>query len=263
MTHQPRKRFGQNFLHDPSVIARIHAAIAAQPGERLVEIGPGQGAITAGLLTAAGALDVIELDRDLIEPLRQRFGSNTLRIHNSDALQFDLRTLVSAGERLRVIGNLPYNISTPLMFHFLDQADSIIDLHLMLQKEVVERIVAAPGNKVYGRLSIMVQSRCQASCLFRIGAGAFTPTPKVESAFLRLRPLQPLPYPIDNPELHFRLVAAAFGQRRKTLRNSLAEFVTPAHFAATEIDPKLRAENLDVESYARLANAVNATELAI
>ncbi|MBK1693753.1 16S rRNA (adenine(1518)-N(6)/adenine(1519)-N(6))-dimethyltransferase [Chromatium weissei] len=260
MTHQPRKRFGQNFLHDSSVIARIHAAIAAQPDERLVEIGPGRGAITAGLLAAAGALDVIELDRDLIEPLRQQFGNNAaLRIHNRDALQFDLHTLIHTGERLRVIGNLPYNISTPLLFHFLNQANCITDLHLMLQKEVVDRIVAAPGNKVYGRLSVMVQSRCHASCLFRIGAGAFTPAPKVESAFLRLRPLDPLPYPIDNSELHFRLVAAAFGQRRKTLRNSLSEFVTPAHFAATEIDPKLRAENLDVKSYARLANAVNAS----
>jgi 16S rRNA (adenine1518-N6/adenine1519-N6)-dimethyltransferase len=259
MPHHPRKRFGQNFLHDHGVIAKIHLAINAQRGERLLEIGPGQGAITAGLLAAAGALDVIELDRDLIEPLRQRFGTDgALRIHNCDALKFDLRTLVNPGEQLRVIGNLPYNISTPLLFHFLAQADCIADLHLMLQKEVVERIVADPGDKIYGRLSVMVQSRCLATCLFRIGSGAFTPAPKVESAFLRLRPLLSPPYPIDDPLLHARLVAAAFGQRRKTLRNSLSTVVSAEIFAATGIDPSLRAENLDVASYARLANAVAA-----
>ncbi|MBK1641961.1 16S rRNA (adenine(1518)-N(6)/adenine(1519)-N(6))-dimethyltransferase [Chromatium okenii] len=258
MPHHPRKRFGQNFLHDQAVIAKIHHAIAAQPGERLLEIGPGTGAITAGLLAAAGALDVVELDRDLLEPLRQRFPDPALRIHNCDALKFDLHTLVSAGERLRVVGNLPYNISTPLLFHFLDSADCISDLHLMLQKEVVDRIVAAPGDKIYGRLSVMVQSRCQASCLLRIGAGAFTPAPKVESAFLRLRPLNPLPYPIDDPALHARLVAAAFGQRRKTLRNSLSKVVSAELFTATGIDPSLRAENLSVANYAQLANAVSA-----
>lgn len=261
MLHHPRKRFGQNFLHDQGVIAKIHAAINAHPGEHVLEIGPGQGAITAGLLAAVGALDVIELDRDLIEPLRQRFAtSGALRIHNCDALKFDLRTLVKVGAQLRVIGNLPYNISTPLLFHFLDQADCIADLHLMLQKEVVERIVAAPGDKIYGRLSVMVQSRCQATCLFRIGAGAFTPAPKVESAFLRLRPLAAPPHPIDDPALHARLVAAAFGQRRKTLRNSLSTVVSADIFTATGIDPTLRAENVDVAGYARLANAVTAAQ---
>lgn len=256
MEHQPRKRFGQNFLHDPAIIARIHAAIGVRAGERLLEIGPGQGAITHGLLTAAGALDAVELDRDLIEPLRQRLGSlGDLRIHNVDALQFDLRELTGAGERLRIVGNLPYNISTPILFHFLEQSDCIRDLHLMLQKEVVERIVADPGSKVYGRLSVMVQSVCEADSLFRIGPGAFTPAPKVESAFLRLRPLRPRPYPIDDPAFHARLVAAAFGQRRKTLRNSLFKLIDQSLFEETGIDPTLRAENLDVASYARLANA--------
>lgn len=256
MGHQARKRFGQNFLHDRQVIDRIHGAIGAAPGEHLVEIGPGQGAITAGLLAAAGSLDVIELDRDLIDPLRDRLGSlGDLRIHQGDALRFDLCALVTDGARLRLVGNLPYNISTPLLFRFLEQADCIQDMHLMLQKEVVERIVADPGDKTYGRLSVMVQTLCSTDCLFRIGAGAFTPAPKVESAFLRLRPHRPLPYPIADPALHARIVAAAFGQRRKTLRNSLSKLVDADLLVATGIDPTLRAENLDVASYARLANA--------
>jgi 16S rRNA (adenine1518-N6/adenine1519-N6)-dimethyltransferase len=187
MEHRARKRFGQNFLHDPLVIDRIHAAIDARPGERLVEIGPGQGAITARLLTRAGALDVIELDRDLIEPLRQRLGGlGELRIHNADALDFDLRALADTEAQsasLRLVGNLPYNISTPLLFHFLDQLDVLRDLHLMLQKEVVDRIVAEPGDKTYGRLSVMVQSRCQATSLFRIGPGAFKPAPRSNRPF--------------------------------------------------------------------------------
>ncbi|MFB1485519.1 MULTISPECIES: 16S rRNA (adenine(1518)-N(6)/adenine(1519)-N(6))-dimethyltransferase RsmA [unclassified Thiocapsa] len=256
MEHRARKRFGQNFLHDRQVIDRIHGVIAATPGERVVEIGPGQGAITKGLLTAAGSLDVVELDRDLVGPLRDRLGPlGDLRIHQADALHFDLRALVHEGERLRLVGNLPYNISTPLLFRFLEQADCIEDMHLMLQKEVVERIVADPGDKTYGRLSVMVQTLCSADCLFRIGAGAFTPAPKVESAFLRLRPHRPLPHPVDDPALHARIVAAAFGQRRKTLRNSLSKLVDAQLLIATGIDPTLRAENLDVASYARLANA--------
>ena len=256
MEHRARKRFGQNFLHDRQVIERIHGAIAATPGERVVEIGPGQGAMTQGLLTAVGSLDVVELDRDLVGPLRDRLGPlGDLRIHQADALNFDLCSLVQAGERLRLVGNLPYNISTPLLFRFLEQTDCIQDMHLMLQKEVVERIVADPGDKTYGRLSVMIQTLCSADCLFRIGAGAFTPAPKVESAFLRLRPHRPLPYPVDAPTLHARIVAAAFGQRRKTLRNSLSKLVDAQLLIAAGIDPTLRAENLDVASYARLANA--------
>ena len=256
MEHRARKRFGQNFLHDRQVIDRIHGAIAATPGERVVEIGPGQGAMTQGLLTAVGSLDVVELDRDLVGPLRDRLGPlGDLRIHQADALNFDLCSLVQAGERLRLVGNLPYNISTPLLFRFLEQTDCIQDMHLMLQKEVVERIVADPGDKTYGRLSVMIQTLCSADCLFRIGAGAFTPAPKVESAFLRLRPHRPLPYPVDDPPLHARIVAAAFGQRRKTLRNSLSKLVDAQLLIAAGIDPTLRAENLDVASYARLANA--------
>lgn len=256
VSHKARKRFGQNFLQDPRAIDRIHAAIAAMPDDRIVEIGPGHGAITKGLLTAVGSLDVVELDRDLVGPLGDRLGPlGDLRIHQADALTFDLRTLAPEGTRLRIVGNLPYNISTPLMFRFLEQAEWIQDMHLMLQKEVVDRIVAEPGDKTYGRLSVMVQTLCTAECLFRIGAGAFSPAPKVESAFLRLRPHRPLPYPIDDPALHARIVAAAFGQRRKTLRNSLSELVDQDLLLATGINPMLRAENLDVASYARLANA--------
>ncbi len=259
MTQSPpvaRKRFGQNFLHDAGTIQRIHRAIAARPGEHLVEIGPGHGAITEGLLSAAGALDVVELDRDLIEPLRTRLGHlGDLRIHSADALHFDLCALAPGPAALRLVGNLPYNISTPLLFRFLEQAHCIRDLHLMLQREVVERIAAKPGGKTYGRLSVMVQTWCAAECLFRIGPGAFTPAPKVESAFLRLRPHRPLMFPLDDAALHGRIVAAAFSQRRKTLRNSLGALVGPDLLAGVGIDPGLRAEAVDVGGFARIANA--------
>lgn len=238
------------------MIERIHAAVGARPGDRLVEIGPGRGAITRGLLMAIGSLDVIELDRDLVGPLQDQLGAlGELRVHQADALTFDLCALAPPGGRLRLVGNLPYNISTPLMFRFLEQSDCIEDLHLMLQREVVERIVAAPGDKTYGRLSVMVQTLCAAESLFRIGAGAFHPAPKVESAFMRLRPHRPLPHPIDDPGLHARIVAAAFGQRRKTLRNSLAGLVDAELMLACGIDPGRRAETLCVAAFARLANA--------
>lgn len=291
MQHQARKRFGQNFLHDPGVIRRILDAVNAQPGQHLVEIGPGQGAITAGLLEMAGALDVIELDRDLIGPLAERFGG--LVIHNADALSFELCALLrsdpcktspssglselqsrasllassmptaqsqhqSTEHRLRLIGNLPYNISTPLLFRFIDQADCIEDMHLMLQKEVVNRMTAEPGTKVYGRLSVMVQTFCSAQRLFLVSAGAFHPAPKVSSAVVRLRPHRPLPYPLADPSWHARIVAAAFAQRRKTLRNSLSGLVAPEQISAQGIDPGARAETLSVADFAALANATSA-----
>jgi 16S rRNA (adenine1518-N6/adenine1519-N6)-dimethyltransferase len=259
----PRKRFGQNFLHDQGTIQRILRAVAARPGERLVEIGPGRGAITQGLLGTVGDLDVVELDRDLIEPLRTRLdGLGDLRIHQGDALTFDLCALAAGPASLRVVGNLPYNISTPLLFRFLDQAHCIRDLHLMLQREVVDRIVAGPGSKTYGRLSVMVQTWCEAQCLFRIGPGAFTPAPKVESAFLRLLPYRPIPFPLDDPGLHGRIVAAAFSQRRKTLRNALAGLVEPGLLADIGIDPGRRAETLAVADFARLANALAQVQAA-
>jgi 16S rRNA (adenine1518-N6/adenine1519-N6)-dimethyltransferase len=251
----PRKRFGQNFLHDRGVIARILAAIAAQPGDHLVEIGPGRGAITAGLLAATGHLDVVEIDRDLVGPLAERFAARGLTIHRADALTFDLCGLSDGRTWLRVVGNLPYNISTPLLFRFLEQAGCIRDMHFMLQKEVVERIAADPGCKAYGRLSVMIQAFCRATDLFTIGPGAFTPAPKVESAFLRLTPYRPLPHPVADAGTLSRLVAQAFSQRRKTLRNTLKGTLPPEFLEAQGIDPGQRAEQIPVDDYIRLANA--------
>jgi 16S rRNA (adenine1518-N6/adenine1519-N6)-dimethyltransferase len=253
---QPRKRFGQNFLHDPGVIARILAAISPRQGDRLVEIGPGRGAITEGLLAAAGRLDVVEIDRDLVGPLAAQFADRgTLTVHNADALRFDLCGLREGEARLRLVGNLPYNISTPLLFRFLEQADCIGDMHFMLQREVVERIAAEPRNKAYGRLSVMVQAFCRVVSLFNIGPGAFTPAPKVESAFLRLTPYRPLPHPIADTATLSSLVAQAFSQRRKTLRNTLKGFLPPGMLESQGIDPGQRAEEISVDAYVSLANA--------
>jgi 16S rRNA (adenine1518-N6/adenine1519-N6)-dimethyltransferase len=257
--HRARKRFGQNFLHDPATIGRILAAVAPAPGQHLVEIGPGRGALTAGLLQAAGSLDVIELDRDLVGPLAERLGHlGRLRVHQADALRFDLCSLLpSAGADtlLRLIGNLPYNISTPLLFRFLAQADCIADMHLMLQKEVVERIVAEPGGKTYGRLSVMVQSRCRAQRVLSVGPGAFTPAPKVSSAVVRLLPQGPPPVQVADPALHARIVAAAFSQRRKRISNSLRGLLDAALIERCGLDPGARAEVLSVADFAQLANA--------
>ncbi|MCF7982775.1 MAG: 16S rRNA (adenine(1518)-N(6)/adenine(1519)-N(6))-dimethyltransferase RsmA [Thiohalocapsa sp.] len=253
--HRARKRFGQNFLHDPGTIRRILGAVDPRPGQHLVEIGPGRGALTEGLLEGAGALDVIELDRDLVGPLQQRLGgSGDLRVHNADALHFDLCGLVSPDQRLRLVGNLPYNISTPLLFRFLDQSGCIADLHLMLQKEVVDRICADPGNKTYGRLSVMVQTVCSTQRLFVIGPGAFSPAPKVDSAMLRLTPDDPPRYRLRDTALHARVVAAAFSQRRKTLRNSLSGLIDPQLIRAAGLDPAARAEQLGVDDFVSLAN---------
>jgi len=262
MQQHPRKRFGQHFLHDPGVIRRILFAVAPAPGQRLVEIGPGRGAITGGLLTAAGRLEVVELDRDLIEPLACLCGDlGDLVIHNADALRFDLCALYP-GERLRLVGNLPYNISTPLLFRFLAQADCIEDMHLMLQKEVGERICAAPGSRVYGRLSVMVQVYCRAEVLFRIGPGAFLPAPKVDSVLLRLTPLRPLPVPVRDPAFLARLVAQAFSQRRKTLRNSLKGLIATQLLEAEGLEADQRAEQVPVAAFVALANAACKTPAA-
>jgi 16S rRNA (adenine1518-N6/adenine1519-N6)-dimethyltransferase len=255
MTHQPRKRFGQHFLHDPAVVQRIVAAVAPQPGDHLVEIGPGEGAITFELLRAAGRLDAIELDRDLVAPLRARSaGLGELVLHSADALRFDFRPLAGAGGKLRLVGNLPYNISTPLLFHLLDQADCIRDMHFMLQKEVVERMAARPGGRDYGRLSVMLQARCTVTPLFTVGPGAFRPPPKVDSAVVRLAPLAQPP-DIADPALFARLVAAAFAQRRKTLRNTLKGHLDAEAIAALGIDPGARAEVLALGDFVRLAAA--------
>ncbi|MGB0714186.1 MAG: 16S rRNA (adenine(1518)-N(6)/adenine(1519)-N(6))-dimethyltransferase RsmA, partial [Gammaproteobacteria bacterium] len=218
--HRARKRFGQNFLHDRSVIERILRAINAQPADNIVEIGPGLGALSAPLLDRLETLHVVELDRDVIPRLRVAcHDSAALMVHEADALRFDFRPLADKGP-LRVVGNLPYNISTPLIFHLLDQAPVIHDMHFMLQKEVVDRITASPGNKDYGRLSVMVQYRCKAEKLFTVGPGAFRPAPKVDSAIVRLTPYATPPVEVTDKDVFAQVVARAFNQRRKTLRRT-------------------------------------------
>jgi 16S rRNA (adenine1518-N6/adenine1519-N6)-dimethyltransferase len=254
LNHRPRKRFGQHFLHDPGVIARIVAAIHPLPGDPLVEIGPGQGALTLPLLAAAGRLTVVELDRDLILPLQARCrDAGELTVYNQDALRFDFCALAGGGP-LRVVGNLPYNISTPLLFHLLEQQHCIADLHFMLQKEVVERMAAGPGTKAYGRLSVMLQYRCAVELLFRIGPGAFQPPPQVDSAFVRLQPHRTPPVTVDDEQVFTRLVQQAFAQRRKTLRNTLRGLLDADEIGKAGVDPAARAETLGLSEFAALAN---------
>jgi 16S rRNA (adenine1518-N6/adenine1519-N6)-dimethyltransferase len=249
-----RKRFGQHFLHDARVLARIVEAIDPQPGQRLVEIGPGTGALTLPLLARGGRLEVIEIDRDLAAGLRQRCaGRGELVVHEGDVLEFDFRALHGGGAPLRVCGNLPYNISTPLLFHLLEARAVIGDMHFMLQKEVVDRIVAAPGNKVYGRLTVMLAAACRAEALFRVGRGAFQPPPAVDSAVVRLLPHAADPFPLPDRARFARIVAAAFSMRRKTLRNSLRGLVDADAFAAAGIAPERRPETLAPAEFARLA----------
>jgi len=256
LSHRPRKRFGQNFLNDPAVIGRIVAAISPAASEHLVEIGPGQGAITVPLLRQAGHLSVVELDRDLVGPLQARCaGMGDLTVYNTDALRFDFCNI--AGDALlRVIGNLPYNISTPLLFHLLAQHRCIRDMHFMLQKEVVERMAATPGSRQYGRLSVMLQYRCEVIHLFNIGPGAFSPPPKVESAFVRLVPYASPPVQVNDEVVFERLVRQAFSQRRKTLRNTLRDLLAVETISALGIAPTARAETLTISDFAALANSV-------
>jgi 16S rRNA (adenine1518-N6/adenine1519-N6)-dimethyltransferase len=252
-----RKRYGQHFLHDPAVIQRIVAAVAPRPGEALVEVGPGHGAITAPLLQAAGALDVIEIDRDLAAQLRAAFAAQPrFVLHAGDALDFDWLALSEArGQPLRLVGNLPYNISTPLLFRLLAARSAILDMHFMLQKEVVERIVAAPGGEAYGRLGVMLAPFVAATRLFEIGPGAFRPAPRVHSAIIRLVVRTQPPEWALTPA-YAQVVAAAFAQRRKTLRNALAGLVDAAGMRAAGIDPAARAETLAPEQFGALARRV-------
>jgi 16S rRNA (adenine1518-N6/adenine1519-N6)-dimethyltransferase len=255
--HRARKRFGQNFLHDPGVIQKIVNSISPKPGEHLVEIGPGQGAITKELLRSAKSMDAVELDRDLIGPLAEMCGDiGELRIHSADILKFDLCNLVPEGEQLRVVGNLPYNISTPILFHLLERSNCILDMHFMLQKEVVLRMGAEPGNKQYGRLSVMLQAQCDVTYLFDIGPGAFKPAPKVDSAFVRLVPHSTPRFQIADHKAFSQVVAQAFSQRRKTLRNSLSKLIDSETMQELSIDSGLRAEQLEVEEFVKLGNAV-------
>lgn len=251
---QARKRFGQNFLHDEAIIDAIIAAISPESDQHLVEIGPGRGALTAPLLASGAQLDVIELDRDLVPLLQQQFQTaDNLTLHAADALQFDYRPLVTAGEKLRIIGNLPYNITTPLLFHLLAQSSVIDDMCFMLQKEVVERICAAPGSKQYGRLTIMLQYQCAAECLFEVPPEAFEPAPKVDSAIIYLQPRQtPLGGQVDSVQLN-KLVTQAFSQRRKTIANTLKKLVTVSQLENVGIVPEQRPETVTIEQFVQLA----------
>ena len=249
-----RKRFGQHFLHDPGVLSRIVAAIDPKPGERIVEIGPGRGALTRPLLERCRRMDVIEIDRDVIPELQRHCaGAGELVVHQGDVLEFDIRALAGGGAKLRICGNLPYNISTPLLFHLLAAHAVIADMHFMLQKEVVDRIVAKPGGKVYGRLTVMLAAACSADALFRVGRGAFQPAPAVDSAVVRLIPHAADPFPLPDRARFARLVAAAFSMRRKTLRNSLRGLAVPEAFEAAGIAPERRPETLSPAEFAKLA----------
>ncbi|HSN52774.1 MAG TPA: 16S rRNA (adenine(1518)-N(6)/adenine(1519)-N(6))-dimethyltransferase RsmA [Woeseiaceae bacterium] len=253
--HRPRKRFGQHFLTDPGVIDAIVRAIGPQPDETIVEIGPGQGAITEPLAKQAGRLHCIELDRDLAASLRRRFGNrDNVVIHEADALKFDFCAL---GGSLRIVGNLPYNISTPLLFHLVDSRECIADMYFMLQKEVVDRMTASPGSKAYGRLGIMLGCHLSVEALFDVGPQCFDPPPAVMSAVVRLAPLGSERPAIDDEKLLGRLVATAFSQRRKTLRNALKTMLSEAELRSLGIDPGDRPESIPVADYVALANYVS------
>jgi 16S rRNA (adenine1518-N6/adenine1519-N6)-dimethyltransferase len=256
--HLTKKRFGQHFLHDQNILRRIVDHVAPRPGDRIVEIGPGEGALTLPLLRAAGRLTTIELDRDLIEPLRARAAAvGELTIVHRDVLAVDFTALAHAGGgTLRLVGNLPYNISTPILFHCLDHAGAIDDMHFMLQKEVVERMAAGPGSKIYGRLSVMLQLRCSVEPLFDVPPDAFSPPPKVDSAVVRLVPLPAEQRPQAHPNIIDRIVRAAFGQRRKTLSNALRGVAGTDDLAAANIDPRARAEQLAPAAFIALARSV-------
>ena len=249
-----KKSLGQHFLHERGVVDRIILAVDPRPGERIVEIGPGQGAMTFPLLRRHGALTAIEFDRDLLAPLAEAARAHgELTLVHADVLDVDL-TALAGDAPMRLVGNLPYNLSSPILFHALEHAAAIRDMHFMLQKEVVERMAAAPGSKVYGRLSVMLQAWCEVTALFTVGPGAFRPPPKVDSAVVRLVPRAPDSVGIADRARFAALVRDAFGQRRKTLRNALSRLCDEAAIRAAGIDPQARAEQLSVADFVRLAN---------
>jgi len=250
----PKKSLGQHFLTDRSYIERIVLAVDPKPGDRLVEIGPGQGAITLPLLRRHGELTAIEFDRDLITPLMEASeGVGRLTIIHKDVLAVDFGKL-AGDQRLRLVGNLPYNLSSPILFHALEHAASIRDMVFMLQKEVVDRMAAGPGSKVYGRLSVMLQAYCTVTPLFVVPPGAFRPPPKVDSAVVRMVPRPPAEIGVADPQRFTEIVRAAFGQRRKTLRNALGGVCDAAAIEAAGISPDARAEQVEVAAFIRLAN---------
>lgn len=251
--HTPRKALGQHFLHQAQVVENIIAAFQPRPDNHVIEIGPGRGVLTAPLLEKVARLDVVEIDRDLVAHLQQRFaGDKRIHVHHCDALRFDYCSLDDGGP-VRVIGNLPYNISTPLLFRLLDH-HCVTDMLLMLQKEVVQRLLAQPGGKDYGRLTVMAQQRCQLRRILNVAAGAFTPPPKVESAVVELVPYRDPPHPATDPARLQQIVRSAFAQRRKTLRNALKGVVAADDLLAAGIDPGQRPEQLSVADFVRLAN---------
>jgi 16S rRNA (adenine1518-N6/adenine1519-N6)-dimethyltransferase len=253
--HTARKRFGQNFLHDEYIIDQIVSAIHPQVGQHMVEIGPGLGALTEPVCEQIDHLTVVELDRDLAARLRSHpFIAKKLNIIESDALKFDFSQLIRDNQPLRVFGNLPYNISTPLMFHLFSFADKVQDMHFMLQKEVVNRLAASPGNKNYGRLSVMAQFHCKIMPVLHVPPEAFNPPPKVDSAIVRLIPHHKKPVQVDSEEDLHKICAQAFNQRRKTIRNSLKDSLSEAQIEGLGIDANLRAENLSLGQFAQLAN---------
>ncbi|HBQ44184.1 MAG TPA: 16S rRNA (adenine(1518)-N(6)/adenine(1519)-N(6))-dimethyltransferase [Thiomicrospira sp.] len=255
-SHKHKKRFGQNFLNNSKIIEQIIAGISPKSDQHLVEIGPGEAALTEPLLSIVKKLDIIEIDNDLIAPLERKFGNMpAFNLHHTDALTFDYATLLTAGEeRFRVVGNLPYNISSPLMFHLLTFADKIQDMHFMLQKEVVERITSVTGKKSYGRLSVMMQYACETEYLFTVGPENFNPPPKVDSAIIRLTPHRTLPFKADCETTFAKLVKQSFSLKRKNLRNNLKGLLNTEQIEACGIDPDIRAERLNVEKFVILAN---------
>jgi len=256
MKHVARKRFGQNFLHDQQVIDRIIASIAPKPEDLLLEIGPGQAALTRPLIASGAELHVLEIDRDLVAQLEKKFAHiDNITIHSCDALKADFAE-ITGNRPFRLIGNLPYNISTPLIFHLLRWHELVIDMHFMLQKEVVKRMASGPGSKAYGRLSVMTQFRCKVTPLFDVQPESFSPAPRVCSSIVRLQPLPAPPFDAGPDKNLGQVVAAAFSQRRKTLRNSLGKLFSAEQLVAAGIDPGQRAEQLDLSQFAALARAL-------
>ena len=255
--HHPKKRFGQHFLHDRHVIGRIVTALAPRPSDHIVEIGPGKGALTRELAAHLPHFDAVELDRDLLAHLQSTIPAGKLTLHSADALKYDFCQLMQGGRKLRLIGNLPYNISTPLLFHLLDQAGCIEDMLFMLQKEVVQRLAASPSGKDYGRLSVMIQYRCRVEKLFDVAPGAFTPPPKVDSAVVRLIPYATPPVAVNYEAQFAKVVRAAFASRRKTLRNNMKGLLSAEDMTALGIDPTRRAETLTLAEFAALSNKIS------
>lgn len=250
---RPRKRFGQHFLHDPNIIRKIIDAIQPRSHDLFVEVGPGRGAITRPLAEAVKRLDVIEIDRDLAAALKDQNSHGNVTVYCADVMNFAFETLVQPGEKLRLAGNLPYNISSPLLFYLLDSSHLFEDIHVMLQKEVVDRITALPGNRTYGRLTVALAARCRAENLFEIQPGSFSPPPRVKSSFLRLTPLQTPKISAVLAPAFGQLVTQAFNMRRKQLSNALRGLLDANQIRSAGVDPSQRAEDLDVDAFIRLA----------